>query len=132
MIKIDFDNKDEHEDKQLIQLLKEEIKEFPSDQLVESTLAKISAMQTEKKVVHKPLRIPLYIMAAITILLLAPFFAPIIQNSSSLNPLSEFLGYPESSILKYAVWCWLAVVVIWISGLLFQVQSKFDLNPFKL
>lgn len=132
MMKINFDNKVEDEDKQLIQLLREEIKEFPSDQLIESTLAKISSMQTENKFVHKPLRIPLYIMAAITILLLAPFFAPMVQNSSSLNPLSEFLGYPESSILKYAVWYWLAVVVFRISKLLFQSQLKFDLNPFKL
>lgn len=129
---MNFSKKVEHDDNQLIQLLKKELREFPSEQLVERTLEKISAIQTEKKLVHKPLRIPLYIMAAITILLLAPFFTTMTQNSSSLNPLSEFLGYPESSILEYAVWCWLAVVVIWISGLLFQVQSKFDLNPFKL
>jgi hypothetical protein len=132
MIKMNFDNKAEHEDKQLIQLLKEEIKEFPSDQLVESTLTKISAMQSEKKFIHKPLKIPLYIMAAITILLLAPFFIPMISNSSSLIPLSEFLDYPGSSILKYAIWCWLTVVVFRISKLLFQSQLKFDLNPFKL
>jgi hypothetical protein len=132
MIKMNFDNKVEHEDKQLIQLLKEEMKEFPSDQLVEGTLTKISAMQSEKKFIHKPLKIPLYIMAAITILLLAPFFIPMISNSSSLIPLSEFLDYPEGSILKYAVWCWLAVVVFRISKLLIQSQLEFDSTPFKL
>jgi hypothetical protein len=129
---MNFDNKVEHEDKQLIQLLKEEIKEFPSDQLVERTLTKISAMQSEKNLVYKPLRIPLYIMVAITILLLAPFFIPMISNSSSLIPSIEFLDYPESSILKYAVWCWLTVVVFTISKLLFQSQLKFYLNSFKL
>lgn len=124
MIKMSFDNKVEHEDKQLVQLLKKEIKEFPSDQLVESTLTKISAMHSEKKFIHKPLRIPLYIMAAITILLLAPFFIPMISNSSSLIPLSELLDYPESLILKYAVGCWLTVVAFRISKLLFQSQIK--------
>jgi hypothetical protein len=129
---MNFDNKVEHEDKQLIQLLREEIKEFPSDQLVENTLTKISTMQSEQTLIHKPLRTPLYIMAAITTLLLAPFFIPMISNSSSLIPLSEFLDYPESSFLKYAVWCWLTVVVFWISKLLFQSQLKIDLNPFKI
>ncbi|MBX2963732.1 MAG: hypothetical protein KF687_14575 [Cyclobacteriaceae bacterium] len=132
MIKMNFDNKDEHEDKQLIQLLREEIKEFPSDHLVESTLAKISAMQMEKRFAHKPLRIPIYIMTAIALLLLIPLFVPIAPNSSSLNLLSEFLDYPESSILNYAVWCWFTVVVLWILGLQLQAQSKFYLNPFKL
>jgi hypothetical protein len=132
MIKMNFDNKVEHEDKQLIQLLKEEIKEFPSDQLVESTLTKISAMQSEKKFIHKPLRIPLYMMAAIAILLLVPFFIPMISDSSSLILLPEFLDYPESLILEYAVWCWLTVVVLRISKLLFQSQLRFDINPFKV
>ncbi len=132
MIKMNFDNKVEHEDKQLIQLLKEEIKEFPSDQLVESTLTKISAMQSDKKLGYRPLRIPIYLMVAIAILLLAPFFIPMISNSSSLIPLLEFLDYPESSILKYSVWCWLTVVVFRISKLLFQSQLRFDLTPFRL
>ena len=132
MIKMNFDNKAEHEDKQLIQLLKEEIKEFPSDELLESTLTKISAMQSEKKFMHKPLRIPLCIMAAIAILLLVPFFTPITSNGSSLIPLPEFLAYPESVILTYAVWCWLTVVVLRISKLLFQAQLEFDLKLFKI
>ncbi len=124
MIKMNFDNKVEHEDEQLIHLLKEESTEFPSDQLLERTMTKISAMQEEKKFVHKPLRFPLYIMAAIVLLLLVPFFIPMVSNSSSVNRLSEFLGYPEGSILKYAVCCWLAVVVLWISGLLFRYNRN--------
>jgi hypothetical protein len=131
MIKMNFDNRLDDEDKQLIQLLKEETMEFPSDQFVERAMTRISALQTEKKFVHKPLRVPLYIMALITILLLTPFLFPKISHSSSLNPLSEFLVNPETSILKYVVWCWLSVVVLWISGILFQIQSKFDLSPLK-
>src|SRR5688572_21155031 len=132
MTKMNFDNKLEGDDKHLVHLLRGEVKDFPSDQLVERTMTRISAMHAEKKLVHKPLRIPLYIMMAIALLLLAPFIVPMIPNGSFLSPLSEFLSYPERSILKYAVWCWLAVVVLWITELLFQIQSKFDLNPFKL
>jgi hypothetical protein len=95
-------------------------------------MTRISAMQAEKMFVFKPLRLPLYIMTAIALLLLVPYLIPMASNSSSITPLSEFLAYPESSILKYAVWCWLAVVVLWISLLLLQIQSKFDLKPFKL
>ena len=70
MTKINFDNRHEDPDKRLIQLLTEEIKEFPSDQLVETTMTRISAIHAEKKFAYKPLRRPLYIMTAIAILLL--------------------------------------------------------------
>lgn len=131
MIKINFNNQLEDEDEQLIQLLKGQILESPSDQLVENTLAKFAALQAEKKFAHKPLRIPLYIMIAVVFLLLLPFFVPTVSNGSNPNPLSELLGYPISSILKYAVLCWLAVVTLWISKLIFPIQLKFNLNPFK-
>lgn len=124
MIKMNFDNKHDDEDKHLIRLLKVEMEEFPSDQLVERTMTRISAMQTEKKFVYKPLRVPLVIMTAIAVLLLIPLLIPMAPSNSPLNPLSEFLAYPESSILKYAVWCWLAVVVLWIYGLLSQARRN--------
>lgn len=132
MTKMNFDNKLEDDDKHLVQLLRGEVKDFPSDQLVERTMTRISAMHAVKKLAHRPLRIPIYIMMAIALLLLAPFIVPMVPNGSSLGPLSEFLSHPESSILKYTIWCWLAFVVFWITEILFQVQSKFDLNPFKL
>jgi hypothetical protein len=131
MTKINFDNRHEDRDKQLIQLLRDGIKEFPSDQLVESTMTRISAIHAEKKFAYKPLRSPLYIMATIIILLLAPFFVPMVSNGASLNPLSVFLDYPESLILKYAVWCWLVGVALRIFRILLPVQWKFDLTPFK-
>lgn len=131
MIKMNFNNKLEGEDKQLIQLLKEEIKEFPSDLLEEKTMNRISAMSAEKKFVYKPLRTPLYIMMVIALLPWVPFLIPMNSNSLLLISLSEFLTYPETSIIIYAVWCWLTVVVVSISGLLFQIHSRFDLNPFK-
>lgn len=131
MIKMNFENKSVGDDNQLLQLLKDEIKEFPSEDLVEKTMIRISAMQAEKKCLYKPLRTPLYIMATIAFLLLIPFLIPVTSNSQLLNPLSTLLAYPEISILKYAVWCWLTMVVLWISALLFQIQSRYNFNPFK-
>lgn len=124
MIKMNFDNKLEDEDKHLIHLLKVEMGELPSDQLVERTMTRISAMQAEEKFVFKPLKIPLFIMTAIVLLLLAPLLVPMAPGNSPQNPLSEFLASPESSIVKYTVWCWLAVVVFWIYGLLSQARRN--------
>ena len=129
---MNFDNKSEGEDRQLLQLLKEEMKEFPSDQLVEKTMSKISAMQAEKKYAYKPLRVPIYIMLTIGLFLPIPFLIPMPSDSLLLNSLSELLAYPETSFLKYAIWGWLSGVVLWIFGVLFKSHSRFYLNPFKL
>lgn len=132
MIKINFNNQLKDEDRQLIHLLKEPFLESPSDQLVENTMARFLALQAEKQSAHKPLRIPVYIMIAIVLLLLLPFFVPMASNNAYLNLLPELLIYPVSSILKYAILCWLAVVVLQIFKLILPIQLKFDLKPFKL
>jgi hypothetical protein len=131
MIKINFNNQLKDEDRQLIHLLKEPFLESPSDQLVENTMARFSALQAEKQSAHKPLRIPVYIMIAIVLLLLLPFFVPMVSNNAYLTLLPELLIYPVSSILKYAILCWLAVVVLQIFKLILPIQLKFDLKPFK-
>lgn len=124
MIQINFDHKEEQDDKPLIQLLKEETKEFPSEQLVESTLARIAAMQSEKNWIHRPLRIPLYIMAAMGVFLFAPLFVSMISNTSSLIPWPAFLDHPDSYIINYVVGCWLLAVLLKIAKLLVQSQFK--------
>lgn len=131
MTKKNFDNKLEDDDELLVRLLREDVRDSPSEELVERTMTRIAAMHAEKKYVYTPLRIPLYLMTAIALLLLAPFFVPVVSDGSSLSFPSELVSFPGVAILKYAVWSWLTVVVLWITVLVFQVKSKFRLNPFK-
>ena len=124
MIKMNFDNRLNDDDQHLIHLLKVENEEFPTDQLEQRVMTRISATHAEKKFAYKPLRIPLVIMTFIALLLLVPLLIPTALTSASLKPLSEFLAYRDGAILKYAVWCWLAVVVSWIFGLLSQARRN--------
>jgi hypothetical protein len=131
MTKKNFDNKLEDDDELLVRLLREDVRDSPSEELVERTMTRISAMHAEKKYVYTPLIIPLYLMTAIALLLLALFFVPVVSDGSSLSFPSELVSFPGVAILKYIIWSWLTVVVLWITVLVFQVQWKFKLNPFK-
>src|SRR5688500_7662861 len=128
MIKMNFKNQFNDDDERLIQLLKEQTMEFPSDELAENTMTRFLARQAEKKFVHKPLRTPLYLMIAIAFLLIVPFFMPVISNSVYLNSLSELLSYPVSVVVNYTVWCWLAVVVLLVSRLMFPRTLQIDFD----
>lgn len=131
MIKMNFDNQTHNDDDQFINLLKEQIQQAPSEQLVENTLARLSLLQTEKKVVYMPLKGPLYLMMAIVLLMLLPFLIPMVSNGSNRTLLSTLLTYPISTVVTYAVWCWLSVLMVWMSLLLFSVPLRANPKSFK-
>jgi hypothetical protein len=124
MIKMNFDNEPEDDDNDLIHLLKEELKQVPPDELAENTMTRIATIQEENKYKYKPLRIPLYLMAVIALLLLAPLLIPITTNGFLLDTIPEFPAYPEIMIIKYIVWCWLVLVTLWIVRILIPIQSR--------
>jgi hypothetical protein len=130
MIKMNFNNPHEDEDRQIIVLVKKHIMESPSDRLAENTMTRYLSLRAEKKFSYKPCKIPLYIMAAIAFLLVLPFLVPV-TNRSSLDTLSELLSYSVSPVIKYLVWLWLGLVTVCISILLFPMQFRFRLNAFK-
>jgi hypothetical protein len=131
MIKMNFNNQLKDEDKQLIKLLKDQMLEPTPDEFVENTMVRLEALQGKTTVLHKPLKTPLYFMVAIVVLLFLPYVIPMISMGSFHLELSEFLVYPISSILNYAILCWLSLVALWISTLLFPISLKIDFNPFR-
>ena len=121
---LNFNNQVENDDEQLIRWLKEQTTERPPGHLVENTMERFMALQSEKKFSYKPLKAPLYMLMAMALLLVLPLWIPTFSNSSFLNSINQILGYPSSIVLKYGVLCWFTIVAIWMVALFYSKQNK--------
>ena len=72
MKKLNFNNRVSDDDEKLIRILKESIGQEPSGQFIENTLEKFLTLKTKQNSVHKPLKLPLYMMLVIVLILLVP------------------------------------------------------------
>lgn len=124
---MDFENKVWDDDEHLVGLLKEQALDHPSEELIEKTMARLHAQQTEKAIRYVPLRTPIYMMIGILLLLLIPFFIPV-SSSDNLFDI-KLLTYLTNDFLLYAIALWFVVAMCWTIKLLLPTDSKLSVNP---
>ena len=126
-MKMNFENKVTDDDEHLVSLLKEQSLELSSVELIEETMARLHAQQTEKTTRYVPLKAPIYMMIGIALLLLIPFFFP----TRSIDSVFHFgvLRYLTNEFLSYGVMSWLVIVLCWAIKLMLLDQSKLNTNP---
>lgn len=74
MKKLNLNNQVSEDDEKLISLLKTSVGQERSEEFVEKTLEKFLTFKTKQRIVHKPLKSPLYMMLVISLILMAPVF----------------------------------------------------------
>lgn len=85
MKKLNLNNQVSDDDEKLISVLKTSIGRKPSEQFVDDTLKKFLILKTKQRIVHKPLKSPLYMMLIMGFILLTPVFTTFSSQVSLLD-----------------------------------------------
>jgi hypothetical protein len=118
-----FDNRDEHDDKYLIQMLKAQAHDIPAVDLADRVMNKFESMKREGRFSYKPLNLPVYLMLVIALLMITPFLVPV-ASDISIDSVPQPINTTESSIVVYVVFSWLAIATLLVSVTIFQRQLK--------
>ncbi|WP_425235981.1 hypothetical protein [Ulvibacterium sp.] len=112
MKKLDFNNGDIEDDKNLIDILKTSTLKEPSEQFVDTTMKKFRALEKSDKVAHKPLKTPLYLMGLIGVFLSIPF----ILKMDIPNFLLEGIHPLEIQSTDISPWYIVTFILLFITG----------------
>lgn len=124
-MRMTFDNRDEHDDKYLIQMLKAQSQEMPTDDLSDRVMHKFELMKSEGRFSYKPLKLPVYLMLVIALLMITPFLVPV-ASYISIDSFPQPINGAESPIVAYVVSSWLAIVTLLVSLTIFQRPLKLN------
>lgn len=112
MKKLNLNNQANEDDEKLISLLRTSISREPSEQFVDKTLRKFLTLKSNRRIVHNPLKSPLYLMLVIGLILLAPVF--IMFNSQVSLPDSglELGNLIENMLFQLDLWYTLSLILL--------------------
>jgi hypothetical protein len=116
MKKLDFNNEDTEDDKNLIEFLKSSTIKEPSDQFVDNTLKKFRALETRDKLAYKPLKLPLYLMAILGVFLSIPFILKMDVPNIFLGFLPEGIHPLEIQSTNISPWYIVTLILLFITG----------------
>ena len=133
MKKLNFKNQVAQDDKKLVSLLKTSIKREPSGQFVENTLEKLLILKTKQRIIHKPLKSPLYLILVIGLILPAPIFLTVRSETSLPNIGFELENFVENTSFQLDPWYTLSLIllalvsmaVVWVELGLVRFRNPF-------
>ena len=111
MKKMNFNNQETNDDEQLIALLKQATIENPSPLFTEVTLSKFQNHRLIKPV-YRPLRAPLYIMAALVIILIFPLSIPMVSDFSYRTKWYDVNNISVAALFRSTLWYWLTFLAL--------------------
>lgn len=118
MKKLNLNNQASDDDEKLISLLKTSIGQEPSKQFVENTLEKFLILKAKQKIVHKPLKSPLYLMTVIGMILLAPAILLLSSKISMPDPMFELENLFENMASQLDLWYALSLMLLLLVSML--------------
>ncbi len=132
MKKLNLNNQVLDDDEKLISILKSRIDPKPSEQFVESTLEKFFILEKNRRIVHKPLRTPIYFMFAIGTILLAPVLIAIEPQAYSIGLGVYLSDFVQNIFFQIDMWYVLTSIflvlvllsVLWIEMPIFKFRSS--------
>lgn len=129
MKKLNFNNKDWEDDKNLIETLKTSTTKETSDQFVDDTMKRFLALKTIHKITYKPLRLPIYFMTALGIFLVVPLISKVdIQNTFS-SPIPKAIEYLEMAFVNLSLWYAMSLLLLLIVGqIVIRTQTGINEN----
>ena len=126
MKKLNFDNREDGDDKDLIALLKGSTAKSPSDRFVEDTMQKFLASGMTDAKAHKPIVFPLYIMGVLGAFLVIPSILELDLGSSFSIPSTEIFGYLKSKSTDMDSWYITSSVLLMLAtGLVTLAETRF-------
>ncbi len=119
MKELNFDNKYSQEDDRLIPILKEALSQEPSQQFAETTLREFLNRSTTQNTVHQPLKLPVYIMAAMVVMVIT---AVIIGSGTGINlPSGKLAWEPLFDKVNLPLDSWYLLAVMLLVLFLFSI-----------
>lgn len=134
MKKLNLNNQVSEDDEKLVGLLKTSIGQERSEQFVDSTLKKFMLLQTKPKLVHKPLKSPLYMMLVIVLILFTPLFLAFSSQIELTEPSFKIGNLIENVSYKIDSWYTIgplllvlvSMSIVWLELGLFKFKNPFN------
>ncbi len=133
MKKLNFSNQVLEDDDKLIDLLRTLPRGEVSEQFVENTMEKFLLLKTGQKRIHKPLKLPLWLMSIMGLILVSPLFLELNTQIALPNTGFELKNIIENIPFQLDSWYTLSLVILVLTSI-FVVWVELGLlrfrNPF--